>query len=89
MKKEVKEPPVRTCFGCRQRRVKDSLLRFVLDNGQLLFDRQATLGGRGVYCCDNDGCLQLFRRNRKQLARAFRVQRGAVHEKLPAILESK
>lgn len=88
LKKEEKVP-TRTCLGCRQKRPKSLLLRFALDSGQLLLDRESLLGGRGVYCCNNDSCLTRFGRNRKQLARAFRVQQDAVHGKLPAIFGSK
>ena len=72
-RKEPGNEPVRTCLACRRRAAKELLLRFALVNGEPARDAVGTLAGRGAYCCDNATCLQRFYKDRKRLARAFRV----------------
>jgi len=71
----VRNPPQRSCIGCRQARDKGDLLRFVLTPERTLVpDIQAKLPGRGAYTCFNKKCLdEAVRRN--QFSRAFK---GAV-----------
>jgi len=70
---EIKRP-MRTCLACRKKTGKEDLLRFVVQSGLLVKDGLQTAAGRGAYCCNNDTCLQKFVRNRKQLARGFRLE---------------
>ncbi len=46
--------PLRTCIGCKEKKDKKMLMRFVCDgHGNILFDREQTMEGRGAYiCCD-------------------------------------
>ena len=66
---------VRTCLGCRKKRNKADLRRFAADgSGRLTHDADGVMGGRGVYCCRNDVCLQRLLKGTKRLARALRLQ---------------
>ncbi|MCB9555955.1 MAG: YlxR family protein [Deltaproteobacteria bacterium] len=50
--------PTRTCAGCRRRRAKATLLRFVADGrAQLVLDVQQRASVRGVYVCPRATCL--------------------------------
>ncbi|MBU0481489.1 MAG: YlxR family protein [Proteobacteria bacterium] len=67
--------PIRTCFGCRIRKNPADLLRFTVagSSGVLQLDGVKKSAGRGVYCCNDTGCLGRLVRNRKGLKRALRV----------------
>ena len=47
----------RRCLGCRRSDSKDSLLRFVAQDGRLVADREGTLPGRGAYVHPNRECV--------------------------------
>jgi predicted RNA-binding protein YlxR (DUF448 family) len=66
--------PVRTCLGCYKRFPKNRLLKFTLREGVVKPDRKGTEPGRSAYCCNNKKCLRDFSRNKRNLARAFRVR---------------
>ncbi|MBU4177394.1 MAG: YlxR family protein [Desulfurivibrionaceae bacterium] len=67
--------PVRTCLGCRQRKAQPEMWRFAVDNnGRVLKDFRGKHDGRHAYCCQDDGCLRKFFKNKKGLSRAFRQQ---------------
>lgn len=71
----MKTYPVRTCLGCGKKGLKKEFRRFTVDvSGMLVMDNRSIIGGRGAYCCMNDDCMRRFRKNRKRLLRAFRVQ---------------
>jgi len=60
------------CAGCRKRRPKAELVRLALDSaGRLVVDREKILGGRGVYVCPCEECLNLAVK-RKGIIRGFR-----------------
>lgn len=64
---------VRTCLGCRRKKNKKELRRFVVDaNDLVVWDGKGTAAGRGVYCCEDDECLAAMMRNSRGLAKAFR-----------------
>ena len=65
---------IRTCLGCQKRLPKTQLLKFVLKDGIVVFDRKGTGGGRSVYCCNDKSCLHNFCRQKKKLSRALRAQ---------------
>jgi len=51
--------PIRTCIGCRTRREKGSMFRFVLDGRRnLVLDKAKELPGRGAYVCADIECLK-------------------------------
>ncbi|MEA1933698.1 MAG: YlxR family protein [Thermodesulfobacteriota bacterium] len=67
--------PVRTCLVCGRKGLKNEFMRFTVDDtGMLVMDNRSIIGGRGAYCCMNNDCPRLFRKNRKRLLKAFRVQ---------------
>ena len=78
----MKLQPIRTCLGCRKRLPRKRLLRFVSPQGQVVPDRNKTGHGRGAYCCDDKNCLRSFFRQKKALARAFRVRDGQIRVEL-------
>jgi len=67
--------PIRTCLGCRQRKMQQRLWRFAVDaNGRVMKDFRGKHDGRHAYCCQDNSCLQKFFKNKKGLSRAFRQQ---------------
>ena len=54
--------PVRTCVGCRERRPKQDLVRFVVGRKGIAV---GTAGGRGRYLCRNTSCLEAALRRRR------------------------
>ncbi|KJU84096.1 protein containing DUF448 [Candidatus Magnetobacterium bavaricum] len=57
-KREAKTTPERMCICCRQRRGKPALLRMVINDKCLVFDRQQRIGGRGYYICPDLTCIE-------------------------------
>ena len=53
----MRKVPLRRCVVCRRSFEKSKLLRMVLENGFLLWDKQAKAPGRGAYLCDRYECL--------------------------------
>lgn len=80
--------PTRTCVGCRNRKPRARLLRFVRDEvtGALVFDPRGTLPGRGAYACPQEQCLELALK-KGGFARGFRAAlRGATRDDLRALV---
>jgi len=50
--------PFRTCLVCRKESEKKELLRFVLENGEVVMDSKAVKPGRGAYLCNTKRCLE-------------------------------
>ncbi len=47
------------CCVCRQRKEKNELIRLCLDEtGQAHVDENGKGGGRGVYVCHDEACMQ-------------------------------
>ncbi len=78
----MKVQPMRTCLGCHKRFPKNQLLKFVLKEGIVLLDSKGTEQGRSAYCCNNKNCSHVFRRHKKKLSRAYRVQDGQISVEL-------
>lgn len=50
--------PARTCVGCRRRRPRSELLRFVVDErGHLRVDPELRAPGRGAHACASAACV--------------------------------
>ncbi len=49
--------PQRTCLICRKKAEKRKLMRFVLFDSEIVFDRNGVLGKRGYYVCNINNCL--------------------------------
>ncbi|GAB2771696.1 YlxR family protein [Streptomyces chlorus] len=62
----------RTCVGCRERAVKNELLRIVMIEGACVPDPRGTLPGRGAYVHPAPVCLDQAVR-RRAFPRALRV----------------
>ncbi|MFD5320072.1 YlxR family protein [Streptomyces sp. NPDC127098] len=69
----AKACPERTCVGCRQRSVRNGLLRVVVIGDRCVPDLRGTLPGRGAYVHPTTSCLELAVR-RRAFPRAFRTQ---------------
>jgi len=78
----MKTQPIRTCLGCRKMRPKGRLLKFVLDQGNIVLDQNGRGHGRSAYCCDTKNCLRIFFGQKKKMSRAFRVQDGQIRAEL-------
>lgn len=51
---------LRTCIGCNQVKLKNELLRIVIDQDSknIVFDPLKNKNGRGAYVCPNINCLK-------------------------------
>lgn len=88
--KRVKNRPVRTCLGCGEKKIKDDLRRFVLDDrGVMTADASGTMAGRGVYCCKSRECLSRLVKNKKRISKAFRSEILGYCEELESIFGRK
>lgn len=67
------------CVVCHRRQEKEKLLRVTVKGGELLWDREMKLGGRGAYLCPSRDCIEKLR-NSRVMRKLFRFLR---HE-LPA-----
>jgi len=65
--------PVRTCIGCKKRKKKSSLVRFVYRPGMgIVLDERKRLPGRGAYVCPELECLDKAWK-KKAFGRALRI----------------
>ncbi|MFQ5627257.1 MAG: RNase P modulator RnpM [bacterium] len=71
----TKHIPERTCIGCKCKKAKAELLRFVYQpwHEEIIFDPQKRLPGRGAYLCRDEKCL-LRASKQRGLDRAYRVK---------------
>lgn len=79
--------PIRSCIGCRGKRAKADLLRFVLRGEQAEFDAAQALPGRGCYLCNDPQCLETAIR-RKAFDRALK-RRNVRTEHLAAVFKNR
>jgi predicted RNA-binding protein YlxR (DUF448 family) len=63
---------VRTCAGCNGKGQRDTLMRIVVQNGQLVRDHEKTMPGRGAWLHPSTACLDTAV-HRRALGRALRV----------------
>jgi len=45
---------------CRKKNEKDKMMRFVLNEGDIIIDYRQRLNMRGYYTCDDNGCILLL-----------------------------
>ncbi|MDC0358074.1 YlxR family protein [Oligoflexia bacterium] len=69
--------PVRSCIICRDRAPKAKLLRFILKNGEVVWDEHLSLQGRGAYLHRRVACCSKIREGARW-EHAFRLKRGAL-----------
>ncbi len=79
MKKEV----LRMCASCRKKMDKSKMHRIAkLASGKVELDENAKLGGRGIYICDEENCLNNFTKKRL-LNKSFKTNiENNVYEKI-------
>lgn len=58
MDKQTKKQPERTCVVCRRKSEKQSFIKIVRANGDIVLDREQKINGRGMYVCKNAECIQ-------------------------------
>ena len=69
--------PVRMCMGCRQRKKKESLIRFVKSpDGAFSLDETRERDGRGYYLCPDGSCLRMAQKKIKGLETLGLMDRG-------------
>ncbi|QWR78041.1 YlxR family protein [Candidatus Magnetomonas plexicatena] len=66
------EHPQRTCVSCRAKKGRAELLRLVVENGRLVYDRGKVLSGRGYHVCREKQCIDVLMRG-KRLKKIFKV----------------
>lgn len=67
----MKKIPLRQCLACREMKPKSHLLRVVRSpDGEIKFDLQGKLPGRGAYLCKEKPCFQKITKSRA-LERCF------------------
>ena len=49
--------PTRMCVICRNRNTKDNLLRFVINDNEIVYDFNNKIEARGYYICKDKKCL--------------------------------
>jgi predicted RNA-binding protein YlxR (DUF448 family) len=50
--------PLRSCVICREKTSKVKLLRFLMLDGEIIFDPGQKIAARGYYVCDNNACIE-------------------------------
>ncbi len=58
--------PRRSCVVCRKKDEKRNLLRFVIIEGEIVFDMKQKLQQRGYYVCNENGCIIKLAKWRKK-----------------------
>ena len=72
MSQREKQPPLRTCAACRERRPQQELIRITASkDGSVAVDTTGKLPGRGAYLCNRAACCGLARK-RGSLRRALK-----------------
>ncbi|MDR1000403.1 MAG: YlxR family protein [Clostridiales bacterium] len=57
--------PLRKCVACGARKIKEELLRVVKSaSGEIVFDKESKLPGRGAYVCKNIVCVNKAAKSR-------------------------
>ena len=52
----------RQCCVCRTHHQKNELLRFVIQDDQVVLDKKQNIQGRGIYICKNIECLNIAKK---------------------------
>lgn len=62
----MKHIPMRMCVSCREMRPQNELIRLVRDmeTGEVKFDMEKKLFGRGAYICKSMDCIHLAAKKR-------------------------
>lgn len=58
--------PIRMCMGCRKRRKKEEMVRFVQhSDGVVLISEKKDLNGRGFYLCPDLICFKMAQKKHR------------------------
>jgi predicted RNA-binding protein YlxR (DUF448 family) len=58
--------PIRTCIGCRRKRKKGEMLRFVHTEERIVFVRgKKAVHGRGFYLCPDILCFKMAKKRNR------------------------
>ncbi len=70
----MKKIPIRKCVGCNENKPKKELIRIVRNKeGEISIDLTGKANGRGVYICNNVGCLEKAKKT-KRINRALNTE---------------
>mgnify|MGYP001030022412 CR=1 FL=1 len=70
--------PIRMCIGCKRRRKKEEMVRFIRSTeGVIFINDMKNPTGRGIYLCPDLQCLKMAQK-KKQMIRVFRVDGSSV-----------
>lgn len=78
--------PIRMCIGCRKKKKKEELIRFIKDgNGLILSNGIKEVNGRGFYLCPDRFCFQKAQKYKwigslRQLDQHFPSTMRALHQ---------
>jgi predicted RNA-binding protein YlxR (DUF448 family) len=65
--------PIRMCIGCRKKRKKEEMLRFVQNqDGVVCVDEKKKMSGRGFYLCPDLNCLRRAQKKEKRWGDAMK-----------------
>lgn len=84
---------LRTCLGCRRKRAQSAMIRMVKDpDGQMVFDVDSRLPGRGAWVCPAISCIHKMRPS--SLGHVLRAEINVpapslLRDQLGSVLESK
>lgn len=81
----MKREPQRRCISCRLSSPRSTLLRFVYDGDQVVWDTAGRAQGRGAYVHRREMCWSKMRDTR-MWNRAFRLQSNAVDARSLVVL---
>lgn len=69
--------PVRTCIGCRRKRKKEEMIRFIQSpEGAMFIDEKKNLNGRGFYLCRDLMCLKMAKKKKRWLGSLGSMDHG-------------
>lgn len=82
--------PERMCVACKSKKEKHNLLRYVIQEGNVVLDNKKHISGRGFYLCNQITCVDLLKKKRilnRVLSRAvteeeYDALKGNIHEKM-------
>ena len=77
----------RQCIACRNRFLRQDLLRISNGNSGVIIDDPKKINGRGIYLCKKNDCINLAIK-KKMLNRAFKTEvSNEVYENLRGYIE--
>ena len=54
----------RMCVSCRQRKLKNNLIRLTNKDGQATIDQNKQNFGRAIYVCNDKKCVEILKKSR-------------------------